>query len=402
MKGFFLAVLVGFFLVLSPSAGSAAPSSSELEHYLKGLDWTQEDLVEYLDFYEVRIGDFEDMEDLKEFLGEPLTEDNLQELLEEYGWTLEETVEVLKENGELEERESIPGVYTFYDDLAADLYFYSMTPLTDETMNQLAESYEMTYEELIELLEQNDDSIDNYEYIEDLDSAVWYYLYGEDVDDSYMDELFNDIGLTDEEMERLAEHFMEIDLEDPSVLEKLENLSERMMAFENFEVATELSAEQVAELLDIFTQITKIFQLDVSFYLADGEEKETVSISSLMAMKTSEGYDLLIELRNNEGDFLADLLFTGDMFGADLIKDTGEDLQKVEQVIQGGGGTNLKEPVKPEPVQPDLIEERPVQQTEHGVKLPKTASFSFEKIGSGLLMLFIGFFLYRRLKYAQK
>ncbi|MGP4069494.1 processed acidic surface protein [Halobacillus sp. B29] len=141
----------------------------------------------------------------------------------------------------------------------------------------------MSYEELIVLLEQNEDSIDNYEYIEDLGSAVWYYLYGEEVDDSYMDGQFHDIGLTEEEMERLAEHFMEIDFEDPSLLEKLENLSERMMAFENFEVATELSAEQVAELLDIFTQITKIFQLDVSFYLADGAEKEPVSISSLIA-----------------------------------------------------------------------------------------------------------------------
>ncbi|MCA1011999.1 processed acidic surface protein [Halobacillus halophilus] len=402
MKGLFLAVLVGFLLVLFPSAGSADPSSDELEPFLKELGWTQEDLVEYLDFYEVRLGDFKDMEDLKEFLGEPLTEEHLQELLEEYGWTLEEAVELLMENGELEEGEGILEVYTFYDDLAADLYFYSMTPLTDELMKQLAESYEMSYEELIELLEQNDDSIDNYEYMEDLDSAVWYYLYGEEVDDSYMEGLFHEIGLTDEEMDRLLEHFMAIDLEDPSVLEKLDNLSERMMAFENFEAATELSAEQVAELLDIYTQITKIFQLDVSFYLADGEVKEPVSIPSLMAMQSSEGYDLLIELHNNKGDFLADLLFTGDMFEAELIKDTGEDLQKVEQVIQGGGGANLKEPVKPEPVQPDLIEERPVHQTEHGAKLPKTAAFSFEKIGSGLLALFLGFFLYRRMKYAQK
>jgi len=69
-----------------------------LKHYLKGLGWTQEDLVGYLDLYEIRITDFEDMEDLQEILGEPLTEEHLHKLPEKYGWTLEEAVEVLMEN----------------------------------------------------------------------------------------------------------------------------------------------------------------------------------------------------------------------------------------------------------------------------------------------------------------
>ncbi|KHE67652.1 processed acidic surface protein [Halobacillus sp. BBL2006] len=403
MKGLFLVVFLGLSVALFPSVGSAAPENKEVERFVEDLGWTFQDLEEYLDFYELSLEDFEDMDELREFLGEPLSEDNLNELLHDYGWSLEEATALLRENGELDENETILDAYIFLEDLDSDLYFYSLTPLTDEAIDQLLKEYELTYEELIEILEQNGDSIENYEYVEDLDWALWDYLYSEDeVDYEEIDGLFADIGLTDEELDRLYNHLMNLDLEDPATLAKLDELSNRMMAFADFDVATELTADQIAELMDVFTQLTQVFDLDVSFYLVNGEEKEAVSVSTLLKMTSSDGYDLLIVLHNTKGEFLADLLLTGDMFGSDLIKDTGSDLQQLEGVVKDDSETTKKMPVKPQPEKPETAEERPAVQTEHGAKLPKTASFAIEKIGAGLAMIFLSFFVYRRFKYAQR
>ncbi|MGI8315762.1 processed acidic surface protein [Halobacillus mangrovi] len=408
MRGLFLVVLVGFLVALFPGVNYAAPNTNEVESFVAELGWTVQDLVEYLDFYELSLEDFEDMDELKEFLGEPLTEESLNVLLNDYGLSLEEASQLLIENGELEEGQSILDAYTFVEDLDMDLSFYNMTPLTDETLNKLLEDYELSYEELVELFDQNGDSIENYQYVEELDWAVWNYLYSdEEMDYSDIEGLFTDFGLTEEELERLFNHLMELDLEDPAKLEKLDELSTRMMAFADFEVAIELTSEQIAELLDIYTQMMQILDLDASFYLVKEGEKEQVSISTIMAMTSSEGYDLMIVLHNTKGEFLADLLLTGDMFSSELIEDTGKDLEQLEGIQEQVKSTVnspsvKKEPVKPEPMKPETVENRPVNQTEHGGKLPKTASFAVEKAAGGLAILAVGFLFYRRFKYAQK
>ncbi|ARI76204.1 processed acidic surface protein [Halobacillus mangrovi] len=407
MRGLVMAVLVGLVVTLFPGVNYAAPHTNEVESFVAELGWTVQDLEEYLDFYELSLEDFEDMDELREFLGEPLTEENLNVLLSDYGLSLEEASQLLIENGELEEGQSILDAYALVEDLDMDLSFYNMTPLTDETLHQLLEDYELSYEELVDLLNQNGDSIENYEYVEELDWALWNYLYSdEEIEYGDLDGLFTDFGLTEEELERLFNHLMELDLEDPAKIERLDELSARMMAFADFEVATELTAEQIAELLDIFTQMMQLLDLDVSFYLVKDGAKEQVSISTILGMTSSEGYDLMIVLHNTKGEFLADLVLTGDMFSSELIKDTGNDLEQLsviqEQSESAKATPAKKAPVKSEPVKPDTVENRPAIQTEQGAKLPKTASFAVEKAAAGFAMLALGFFFYRRFKYAQK
>jgi processed acidic surface protein len=380
VKGLIMSFLVVFGLVFSPLLSLAAPASFDLQSYLNELGWTEAQLEEHLDFYDLLISDFDTVEDIRDFLGPVLTEASLQELLLEHGLTLEEATALLKENGELEEGQTILAVYKFYVDLEFDLYFYNLTPITQENLQKLLDDYGLTLDELTALLEENGDSLDNYEYIEDLEWAVDFYLYGSDLDFSDIDDLFSQIGLTHEELERLFEHFASLDYTNPAFLDKLDELSNRLMAFEDFEDPSDLTAEQIAELLDIFQQLLDLFELDVKYYLVKDDEKKPISLETLMTMTSTQGYGLLIELYNKQGEFLADLFFTADMLGLDLIVETGKDLKETGNLI-------VKKDTK-----------KPVKKTEKGAKLPKTASDYVTNTAAGLALVLAGFIIYRRFK----
>ncbi|GGD23183.1 processed acidic surface protein [Pontibacillus salipaludis] len=402
MRGLLLVVLVGFLVALFPAVSSAAPHSVEVDSLVEELGWTVQDLEEYLDFYDLSLDEFEDIDELTEFLGEPLTDENLNALLDDYGLSLEEASQLLMENGELEEGQRILDVYTFLDDLDMDLSFYNLSPLTDEALKQLLEEYELTYEELLELLEQNDDSIENYEYIDDLELAIWNYLYtNEDMDYEDIEALFAELGLTEEELERLFNHFIQLDFEDSAKVDRLDQIATRMMAFSEFEVATQLSEEQVAELLDIFTQLMQLLELDPSFYLVKDGEKEAVSISSILRMASSDGYDLMVVLNTAKGEFLADIVLTADMFSSELIRDTGKDLAQVGE-LKNQSESKPPEPVKPQSPKSGTEGDPVVFQTERGGKLPDTASFAVEKTAIGLAVMGLGLFIYRRFKYERE
>ncbi|WP_183163798.1 processed acidic surface protein [Alteribacter keqinensis] len=395
MKGLFMSLLAGLFLVVLPSVGSAAPSEKELKSYLQEIEWTKSDLVEYLDFYDLSVEDFEDMEDLRWFLGPVLTPDTWKELLDDLGITEKEALEYLVAYGELEAEESIYDVYKFVFDAEADLYDLSLTPLTDANLAELLKEYELTYDELVALLKENGDSLDNYEYYEDLDGAVWYYLYSDEWDLEFEDieGLFAEIGLTIEELERLFAHLESLDTDSDAFLEKLEELAWRLMAFEEFDEASELTADQIAELIAIFTELLDLFEMDVTFYLVKGDEKKPVSLQSLMTMTTTNGYDLLIELYNKQGDFLADILLKAELFGWELINGTGNDLKKTHDVIEHQDQTVDKKSESPKKANA----EKPAMKTETGAKLPKTATNTASGIAAGLLIMMSGMLFYRRL-----
>lgn len=296
-------------------------------------------------------------------------------MLAELDLSLEEATNLLLTNGELEEGQTILDVYMFVYDLELDLYYYNLTPITEENLQQLLDDYGLTLDELKSLLAENDDSLENYEFIEDLELAVEIYLYGP----VFMDELFDVIGLTADEIDRLLAHLETLNFEDEAFLNKLLELSERMMAFEDFESADELTAEQIAELLDIFSQLLHLFELDTKFFLVNDSEKKPISLETLMTMTELKGYNLLIELYNLQGVFLADILLTADMFGSEIIKETGKDLKTVEKVVSES-------------------DTKPVTKTVKGAKLPKTASDYVANTAAGLAVALIGFVLYRRFK----
>ncbi|WP_226527926.1 processed acidic surface protein [Metabacillus niabensis] len=387
-----LSVLLGVLLglgLLPVSTFAIESNEPEFEKFLKDIGWDKQEYIIYIESKDWYLIDFESIDEL----GTPLTEESIQPVLERFELTRDELNELLVEYGDIEEGQDVlDGTYIIFEEELleyVDFYLNGMegTPIDEENLQILLDDYGFdSKEDLEKFLNENEDSIENYEYIEDLELAVDFYVNG----DEYLDEiygLFTEIGLTDEEVEKLFAHLETLDFEDPAFLEKLIELSDRMVAFEDFESAEELSAEQIAELFDIFSDMLDLFQIETKYYLVKDGEKQAVSFETLMTMDTTNGYDLLIELYNKQGEFLADILLTADMFGSELIKETGKDIKQAEEIVT----ENQNVSKGPETVKPSV-------KTVKGGKLPKTASDHAGNAIVGLALVVVGLGIFRRVK----
>ncbi|WNB93843.1 processed acidic surface protein [Bacillus sp. NEB1478] len=384
--------LLTLFLVLSISFGALPmsafaiePNDQEFESYLKKIDWEKQDYIDYLTSKEWTLDDFDSVDEL----GTPLTEESIQPVLEKYELNRTELNELLVENGDIEEGQDVlDSWFISSEDLDSSIDFYlndmEGTLIDDENLQQLLEDYGFDSKDALEqFLKENDDSIDNYEYIEDLDLTVDYYKNGADYEDE-ISNLFTDIGLTDDELEKLFAHFETLNWEDPAFVDSMLALSDRMMSFEDFETADDLSAEQVAELFSIFNEMHQLFQIETKYYLvnADGQ-KELLSMEALMKMDSTNGRDLVMEIYNNKGELLADLKVTAEMLGSEVIQDTGKDLKEAEKIITTA---------------PLAVKANPQVKTVKGGKLPTTATHNADYTFIGLALLLTGILLFRRFR----
>ncbi|MCM3237335.1 processed acidic surface protein [Heyndrickxia oleronia] len=371
MKKFFL-FITAFIVCLNflPSLSLAASFEEELMSYYEDIDMSEEELNDFLEyFYDENIDSFSSVAELKEFLGEPINNENLQKLILEYQFKDEADLkDFLVENGEIDKEDNLNNIYRFINTLDETISFYIGTPITKENLKTLLEDYDMSYEELIELLSNNGDSIDQYQYIEDLDNAILAYT-----DDSEIfSDIFKEIGITDDEVENLLNHFMSIDM-DEKMEQKLEAISERMMAIGDFDSETDLSDDQIQEIIQAYQEILALFKLDAKFYLVKGTDKKPITLNELTKLETTNGYNLSIELYNYNGDFLADMMISANLFGSELITDTINKVEKVEKSIT-----------------------TPVKKTIKGGKLPNTAGHYVDNIFGGLAMLIVGSLMLRR------
>lgn len=324
-----LVLVMAVLLVLSavPAATFAIEENDKgFEDFLEESGWSKEDYVAYLASKDWTLEDFDSADEL----GTPLSEEGVQEVMADFKLTREELNSLLIEYGDIEEGEDVlEGTWIIFNE---ELYW-----------------------------------------------SVEFYLNEEDFSDfdEELTDLFSEIGLTDDELDRMFEHFMTLDVENEAFGTQLEALLERMYAIEEFESADDLDAEQIAELLSIFTEMMDLFEIQATYYLTDGKEKQPLNLSTLMTLETTNGMDLLIEIYNVQGTFLADVIFTAEMFGSDIIRDTEKDLETVKEVV-----TAPKKEVK----------------TVKGGKLPKTGSDYGVNALIGLSIVLIGLLLFRRMK----
>ncbi|GIN38839.1 processed acidic surface protein [Heyndrickxia oleronia] len=371
MKKLFL-FITAFIVCLNflPRSSMASSIEGDLISYFEDIDMSEEELNDFLEyFYDENIDSFSSVTELKEFLGEPIDNENLRKLILEYQFKDEADLkDFLVENGEIDKEDNLNDVYRFINTLDETISFYIGTPITKENLKTLLEDYDMSYEELIELLSSNGDSIDQYKYIEDLDNAILAYT-----DDSEIfSNIFKEIGITDDEVENLLNHFMSIDM-DEKMEQKLEAISERMMAIGDFESETDLSDDQIQEIIQAYQEILALFKLDAKFYLVKDTDKKPITLNELTKLETTNGYNLSIELYNYNGDFLADMMISANLFGSELITDTINKVEKVEKSIT-----------------------KPVKKTIKGGKLPNTAGHYVDNILGGLAMLIVGSLVLRR------
>ncbi len=323
-----LATIVLVLSILFPTVSNAALNEDELAEYLLEIGLTQDELEEQLMIHHgLELTDFDSVEELIEFLGPIIDEDNLQALLDLYELTLEELTMILEEYGE---------------------------------------------------------TLEDYVFINDLEYAIDFYINFEDVSWeeilAELEALFAEFDLSNEDLEALFDHFSILDLDNPAFEERLLNLEERALVLPDFESATELTAEEIAEILAIYSEMMDLFELDAQYFLIVGKDKaskQPISLQTLITLESLEGYNLLIELYNFDGEFLADMIITAEMFGSELIKQPTEDLKEVAEIVQKA----------PENVQ-----------TEKGAKMPKTASNSMQNGLIGLSMMLAAGLIYRRMK----
>lgn len=391
----FLLVLGFVFSIMPLSAFAIKSDDAEFEQFLTEIGWEKQDYLDYLESKDWRLKEFDTVDEL----GTPLTEENVKALTQKLDLSRTELNELLYEYGDIEYGQDVlEGIYLiFIEDLEYYLEFYLVdfmgTPIDDANLQELIEEYGFSSEEELEaFLQEFDDSISYYEFIEELEYTILFYQDMDDIDidfDIDIDGLFTELGLTEEEIENLVAHMETLDYEDPAFEEKLTELSERMMAVGEFETADELTAEQIAEIMDIYNDLTDVLELKTAYYFVKDGKKTAVSLAALMTLESTEGADLLIEIYNLKDVFLADILLTAEMFGSDLIVDTGEGLDTVEKEISAPAV--IQKPVATPPTTQSTT------QTIKGGKLPATASDFASTAVFGLALLLSGIILFRRL-----
>ncbi|MEH6941843.1 processed acidic surface protein [Bacillus sp. JJ722] len=309
-------------------SAQAAVNANELQSYLQEIALTSEELNTYLASFDLAIADFEDVEELRDTLGPRVTTESLNQLLTDYEMTREELEALLKEYGELEEGKTIEETFLFIYDVEDMIYL-------DTDFGEIDED-----------------------------------ILGE------LEAFFAQFGITEAELTKLNDHIEKVIEQDPALLDQLASLSERMIAFEEFEIVDELSSAQISELLSITDELKNLLQLDFSFYLVKDGVKTPVSFQDLLTLKDAKGASLLVEVYNTTGELLLDFILTGEMIGSDIIHESGN-------VI----GTTT-----------DKIETKPVNKpiTEKGAKLPNTAGNYMGTFLFGLVLLGAAIFTFRK------
>jgi processed acidic surface protein len=318
--GIFLKFIVHAFLtIMFTFAGtqllvSAQVPQEEINHMLTEMNLTMEELKDYLAYHEKTLEEFETIEELKAELGTPITEENLATLLQ---------------------------------------------------------TYNLTNEGLQSLLGEFGDTLDDYHFIEDLEIAIDFYQ-NNDEELAGIEDYLAQIGLTEEEVDKLFTHFMSLD---EVVLEQeMERLMALMEPYLDIEDPAQLTEEQQQQLISIWDEMLTAFHIKANYYLVNGAVNP-ISFADLMKLETLNGKSLRIELTDLEGNLLVDMQVSEDMIGSDFVVDAGENLAEVGDMA---GELTIKL---------------------HNAKLPDTASSFGLNVIIGLLLALAGFIFYQ---YSRK
>ncbi|TWT03734.1 processed acidic surface protein [Planomicrobium sp. CPCC 101079] len=394
----FLTMLMAAVLIMGVmpiSVFAIEEDDKRFNRFLSEIGWEKQAYLEYLESKDWPLEEVEYMDEL----GTPITEETVQTLLKDFDIAREELNKLLEEYGYIEKGQDVldSDYLLFIEEIEAFIdKDPSFTEIIPENLQELVDYYEFgSVEELEAFLNGFGDSYKNYQSIEELEGAISLYLWLSEDGDIMLDGLFSAFGLTEEELDNLGGHLGTLDYENSAFKSKLTELAQRMMAIGEFETADELTAEQIAEILSIFNELQSLFKVTTQYYLITEGEKQAISLDTLLTLDTTNGFDLLIEIYNQQGTFLADILLTADLFDSDVIVDTGEDLKEIEEVVSEAPA---KTPAKPK-IHEDA--KKPVvSSTVKGGKLPKTAGGYAANTLAGLALVLIGIVLFRRFKVA--
>ena len=422
----------------------------------RGFEVTKEDIEESLASYSEKIEDYKTVEELVNGLGEvikadlsnldyiyelyELDEERLNALLAEYGETVSDYIfvydlgdaiyfyqedRVIEQDPNFEQNlvdylakvSELRGFEVTKEDVEDSLISYQTKLEEFETVEDLSdflgdvikadlsnldffqEKYGLDKQSILQLLEENGDDINDFVYIEDLDGIVWASNEEElpQAEEEMLAELLpiilEQIDLTEEELNRLGEHFMSIEdyLSNPDTLDRLNKLGERFMAFANITQTPELSEEQFAEIESMYGELLSIFKLDLKYSLIKDGLETPLSLIDLSKIKDLKGgASVKVQLYSTDSQFLADIIITSELLSSleELIGDSAEEIIEIVQ-----------QPSITKPEKQNEVEIKTVK----GAILPKTASNYIPNTLMGLFIVFAGILMlmYRKVKNAK-
>ncbi|MCY9163924.1 processed acidic surface protein [Bacillus atrophaeus] len=384
-----MCVIICLLIIAPAMQVSAAPKQEELQSYLKEIGMTKTELQTYLkENYDEDLNDFTSAAELREYLGERLTDKALTAYLKEYGMSKKEAEHQLFVFGFLQKSQVIQDVYVFADDFVSALdYITSYTPLTDKNFAALLKKYGLTKSEYAKMFPGDEDIRLFTDSIEDAEEYLSAALEEKQAEEQFM-KLFSQIGIDQNELENLYQHMSALEKKNPQFSDKLLALSDRLLDLPSFTSISELSAGEIAELLDVMNDFQDTLQVKTKFYLINGNSKKELTARSLLSVNPAQGSKLLVELYDWNGKFLLDAIFTADMVDSETAHQTGSDIRKAEQIVK-----ESKTSTKPKKTSAAQVEK-----TVKGAKLPKTAGHYAEWSMFGLLLLAGGLLMIRKLR----
>ena len=258
---FVCALMVGSTLFMGPMSVGAAPKEDEVDSYLKEIGWTRSDLDNYLKFYEISLEDFKDIDHLRDELGTPINEENLLIMLE---------------------------------------------------------TYDLTKEELEVLLSRFGEKVQDYTFIEDLEIAVDFYMTHEE-EVARAEDFLVSMGFEAEEARLIFHHILSLPKD--VLAEELKRL----------EAMLEEEPNSVNKVFSIWTEMMSVFQVDADLHVEDGERVQ-VTEETLMQPGWLEGKAVHLDLYNGEGSLLASAVMDEQIVSPTYVQTTGTELVHLGQV----------------------------------------------------------------------
>jgi len=127
--------------------------------------------------------------------------------------------------------------------------------------------------------------------------------------------------------------------------------------------------------------------LKVEYYLVKDGVESPVSFASLMQMNSTNDANLLTKILSSNGELLADMVITKEMFDSEFMQVTGENLEDTTQAA--AEVKNAADELKKADVKSPA-------KTVKGGKLPNTASDYLQNTMAGFAMILLGIFVFRK------
>ncbi len=268
MKRIAATFILSAALLVPGVTANAAPKQSELDAYLASIQLTQAQLEEYLESFGDSLDEYNTVGDLKDVLGERLTEETLAAILEEYEVTEQDVIDLAVEYDDMDPNTSLLDIYYFTSDI---------------------------------------------EYLIDIEYSS--YSFSDFINEYDEDMVFGVVGgsdLTSAEMNKFVSYIRAVFEKEPESAAKMDVLYENLVKM-GIEDTTELTACETADLLNTMKEIEKTIHIDIKVFNEQGDVMKPLDFLALPALDEN----FVLKVLDDKGNLLLDMILSDSLLSGD-------------------------------------------------------------------------------------